>query len=346
MNGRQALAVGAALVGLVVLAACASPAPRAAGGVAPARAAPPPRERVRLIYTSQGPTQVPILLAQEGGHFLANALDVDLTFVAGSATATQALLAGEADLVAQSGGATVSAALNGGDTLLVATTHGTFTHALAGAPTLAGVDALRGGVVGVARYGTTADFAARFALQQAGLEPGVDVTLIATGGNAETLAALRSGALQAALVSDGFGFELQRLGYPRLLDLADLGVEYSHSGLATTRAYADERPQAVRRVLRAVLQGMGQFVREPATAKRVLARHSQLADPAALDHAWEAHATKYLKRVPYTTPGGMRLVLDELAARQENARTANPEEFYDNRFVAELDASGFLATLY
>jgi ABC-type nitrate/sulfonate/bicarbonate transport system substrate-binding protein len=198
----------------------------------------------------------------------------------------------------------------------------------------------------VTRYGTTGDFAARYVLQQAGLQPGVDVTLVQTGGNAEMLGALRSGAIQAALVPDVLGFELQRLGYPRLLDLADLQVEYSHSGLATTRTYVTGQPQTVRRVVRAVLQGMGQFVREPVAAKRVLARHSPLTDQATLDYAWEAHATKFLKRVPYTTPGAMRLVLDELAARQDNARTAAPEAFYDNRFVAELEASGFLATLY
>ncbi len=345
MNRRQTAALGVALAALLAAVGCASPAPRAAGPAA-ARPAPPPRERVRLIYTSQGPTHAPIWLAQEGGHFLANALDVELTFVAGSATATQALLAGEAEVVAQGASAPVSAALDGGDTLLVATTHGTLVHVLAGASSLASLDGLRGGVVGVARYGTTADFAARVALQQAGLEPGGDVTVVQTGGNAETLSALQGGAIQAALVPDVFGFELQRLGYPRLLDFGDLPVEYCYSGLATTRAFTEERPQTVRRVLRAVVQGMSQFVREPATAKRVLARHSQLTDPATLDYAWEAHATKYLKRAPYTTSAAVQRVLDGLAARQESARTAVPEAFYDNRFVAELDESGFLATLY
>jgi NitT/TauT family transport system substrate-binding protein len=346
MDGRHALVLGAALVSLATLVGCGSPVPRASSSVPAARAAVPARERVRVIYTSQGPTQVPVWLAQEGGHFLANGLDVDLTYVSGSTTATQALLAGEAEMVVQGGGATVSAALSGGDTLLVATTHGTFAHALAGAPTLASVEGLRGGTVGVTRFGTTAEFAARYALQQAGLEPGVDVTLVQTGGSAETLVGLQRGAIGAALVPDVLGFELQRVGYPRLLDLADLQVEYSYSGIATTRAYTVERSQVVRRVLRAVSQGMGQFVREPATAKRVLARNSSLSDPATLDYAWEAHATKYLKRIPYTTSAAVRLVLDELAARQETARTASPEAFYDNQFVAELEASGFLATLY
>jgi ABC-type nitrate/sulfonate/bicarbonate transport system substrate-binding protein len=346
VGGRQTLALGVTIAGLAALVACAAPAPRASGPASPARTMTPPRERVRLIYTAQGATQVPIWLAQEGGHFLANGLDVELTFVAGSATATQAMLAGEAEVVAQSGGATVSAALTGADALIVATTHGTLPFALAGAPPIQTLEALRGGAIGMTRYGTTADFAARVALQQAGLEPGLDVALVPTGGNAETLTALQTGAIQAALVPDVFGFELGRQGYPRLLDLADAGLEYCHSGIAITRGYMAEQPRTVQRVVQAVVQGMGQFVREPATAKRMLARQSQIEDAATLDYAWEAQSAKHLKRVPYTTAAAVRLVLDELAPRHEAARAATPESFYDNRFIRELDESGFIAKLY
>ncbi|HEY7062467.1 MAG TPA: ABC transporter substrate-binding protein [Chloroflexota bacterium] len=346
MRGLTLLALCVALAGLAALAACAHPAPRPPSGPAVSRAAAPARERVRLLYTSQGAANAPLWLAQEGGHFLANGLDVDLTFVSGSATATQALLAGEGELVAQGGAATVAAALNGADTLLVATTHGSFIYAIAGAPGLAGLDALRGGTLGLTRFGTTMDYAARLALHQAGLEPGADVAIVQTGGNAETLAALGSGAIQAALVSEAYGFELRQQGYPWLLDLADPPIEYPHHALATTRGFVAERPDTVRRVLRAVLQGMGQFVRQPERAKQVLASHSQLADPATLELIWQAHATKHLKRVPYTAPTAVQRVLDELATRDDRAATAAPESFYDNRFVRELDDSGFIAKVY
>ena len=331
------------LVGLLL--ACAAPASRPA----PAPASVPtaaPRDRVRLIYTSQGATQGPIWLAQDGGHFLANGLDVELTFVSGSTTATQALLAREAEVVAQGGGATVGAALNGADTLMIATTHGSFVFALATVPGLTSFEGLRGQTMGVTRFGTTSDFAARYVLQQHGLEPGADVPLLQTGGNAETFAALQSGAIQAAMVTDVFGFELKRLGYPWLVDLGDLTVEYSHNGLATTRAYVQEHPQTVQRLMRALVQGMGQFVRDPTMAKRVLSRYGQIDDPETLQYAWQAHTTKYLKRVPYTTPAAIQLVLEELAVRHEQARKANPQDFYDNRFVRELDDGGFIAQQY
>jgi NitT/TauT family transport system substrate-binding protein len=335
-----------ALVAAGALAACATQPSRPAAVHVPVQSAPPLRERVRVLYTSQSTTQVPLWLAQEGGHFLANGLDVELSHVSGSMTATQALLAGEADVISQGGAATVGAALAGADSVLLATTHGSFVFALVANPGVATMDSLQGQALGVTRYGTTADFAARYALLRQGLEPGADVSLVQTGGNAETLAALQAGTIQAAVVGDALGFDLKRRGYPWLLDLGDLGVEYCQNGLASSRGYVAEHPDRARRVVRAVVQGMGQFVREPAVAQQVLARYSQSADADTLEQLWQAHATKHLKRLPYTTPDAMRLVLEEVAPRYERARKAAPEDFYDNRFVHELDESGFIASVY
>jgi ABC-type phosphate/phosphonate transport system substrate-binding protein len=112
VRGTPVLTLVAALAGLVGLGACVAAAPRVPSAPLADRPAQPARERVRFIHTSQGATQAPIWLALEGGHFLANGLAVDLAFVSGSATATQALLAGEAEIVAQGGSAAAAAALD------------------------------------------------------------------------------------------------------------------------------------------------------------------------------------------------------------------------------------------
>jgi hypothetical protein len=43
---------------------------------------------------------------------------------------------------------------------------------------------------------------------------------------------------------------------------------------------------------------------------------------------------------------GMKTVLDELALKVPAARTAQPREFMDTRFIEELDRSGFIDELY
>jgi hypothetical protein len=53
-----------------------------------------------------------------------------------------------------------------------------------------------------------------------------------------------------------------------------------------------------------------------------------------------------VKRIPYTSSSAVQLALEELAITDETARTADPEQFYDNRFVRELDDAGFFKALY
>ena len=54
----------------------------------------------------------------------------------------------------------------------------------------------------------------------------------------------------------------------------------------------------------------------------------------------------YVQRIPYPRPGGIQTVLDTLAPTNPRAATARPEEFYDDRFIRELDESGFFRALY
>ena len=44
--------------------------------------------------------------------------------------------------------------------------------------------------------------------------------------------------------------------------------------------------------------------------------------------------------------GGVRTILEALAAGNPAARAAKPEDFVDMRFVKELDDSGFIDRLY
>jgi hypothetical protein len=51
-------------------------------------------------------------------------------------------------------------------------------------------------------------------------------------------------------------------------------------------------------------------------------------------------------RKPYPTVEGMKAVLDELSPKLPAARTAQPRDFMDTRFIEELDRSGFIDRLY
>jgi hypothetical protein len=47
--------------------------------------------------------------------------------------------------------------------------------------------------------------------------------------------------------------------------------------------------------------------------------------------------------VPYADPAESKFVLDEVAVRSPEARKMNMDDLVDNRFVKELDDSGFVS---
>jgi ABC-type nitrate/sulfonate/bicarbonate transport system substrate-binding protein len=307
----------------------------------------PPVATLRVAYASTGLSQAYVWLAQEAGYFAEEGLAVELQYVPGSNVANQALLAQEIQFLAGAGTTSIGAALGGADTVILATMTGTFVINIMATPDVEPTpESVRGRTVAVTRIGSTSDFVARYWLRHLGLEPVTDVPIVQVGGNAEMVAALASGAAQIVSVTDLFGLELQRQGYRLLADMGTLGVEYVYSGVGSTRSYVAAHEDIVRRYLRAAIRGQARFVADPAFSVPVVSRYTQIDDTAVLRRAWERHTTQYLKRIPYTTPAAVRTALEELALTNERARTADPEQFYDNRFVRELEDAGFFAALY
>jgi len=54
----------------------------------------------------------------------------------------------------------------------------------------------------------------------------------------------------------------------------------------------------------------------------------------------------FLPKKPYPTLEGFKAVLAELAEQIPAAKTADPKDFIDARFLEELDRSGYIDGLY
>jgi hypothetical protein len=52
-----------------------------------------------------------------------------------------------------------------------------------------------------------------------------------------------------------------------------------------------------------------------------------------------------MPRIPYPTLNGIRLALESLAD-EPRAKTAKPEEFYDDTILRNLEREGFFQQLY
>lgn len=60
----------------------------------------------------------------------------------------------------------------------------------------------------------------------------------------------------------------------------------------------------------------------------------------------QIHVERVIPRVPYVSEAGLQTVLDFIKKRNPHVANAKVQDFIDNRFVKELEDTGFIRSLY
>jgi len=333
-------------LGSLAVAACGGvAAPSAAPvGSGPALASPSSAPiKVRLGSVSVSAANAAIWSAEDGGYLKKYGLDAEVANVADSTQAVAALLAGEIPVnCGISGTAVVASVLQGSDLVIIGSTVNTFPSSLYVKSSVTTVAGLRGAKVGVSRFGTASDTAARIALKQGGLDPAKDVTLLQLGGLNEILAGMQSGQIDGGALSPPQTVLARNAGFRELVDVGALGIAYVYNGVATSRSYAQRNPAVIEASLKALIEGAHRFKTDAEWGKSVVAARTKLTDAAQVEETWRLFATKYLQEPPFPTDSALKTVLDELAPTQPKAQSASPATFYDDSYLRRLDQSGFI----
>jgi len=198
----------------------------------------------------------------------------------------------------------------------------------------------------ISTFGSTTDFAARYFLEKAGLTAGKDVTVLQSGGQSTRLAALKQGAVDATLLGAPTLLVAKQFGLHILGDLVDMGFHYDFGSIATTRSFINSNRDAVRRFVRAYVEGVHYFKTHAEESKKIMARYLRENEPAVLEETYAYYAEK-TAMTPYPTREGIEPVINQIlaAAKAENTKLTF-EDVADQSFVRELDRSGFIQSLY
>ncbi len=301
-------------------------------------------ERIRIGGGSVGAPQMTMWFAKEANLYEKHGLAIEAISIPGSSMALQAMLAGEVPIIQLGGTASMQANLAGADTVIVATILKKFLFSIFSRPEFTRMTDLKGKLFGATRFGTLSDFASRFALEKSGLNPERDITMVQTGGQPETLAALLTGRVQAAALSVPAILRAKKANMRELLDMAKLEATIHQNGVVTSRRYLRTNEDTVRRFLRAYIEGAVLAKKDKAFATKVMAKYLGTNDRELLDDAYE-RVTLHLEIPPYPTLDGVGVLLKTLEKTQAKAREAKPEDFIDARLVRELDKSGFIDRL-
>ena len=285
-------------------------------------------------------------LAREAGIFKKHGLEVEVIATPSGVEGMNALIAGEISFLQIAGATTASAAVGGADVVVIGTTINTLVLNFMVRPEIEKAEQLRGKSIGISRFGTTIDTGARIALRHFGLVPEKDVSIIQLGGMESIVPAMTANRVQSGILSYPATARGKQLGFRELLDIASLNMPYASTGITTRGEVVRKEPDLVRRYVTAQVEAIARMKRDRPFTLNVMSKFLRTTDNAQLSEAYEIYANNHLARVPLPTAEAMRAVLEELESRNPKAKGQDPKKFYDDRFVRELQTSGFIDALY
>jgi ABC-type nitrate/sulfonate/bicarbonate transport system substrate-binding protein len=272
-------------------------------------------------------------------------LDAELIFFQGGTQAIQAALAGGVQIVVTAGPEIINARVAGSDMIMIAGYMNTLPYSIVADKKITKFEQLKGTKAAISKFGSTSDLAVRYALEQNGLVPGKDVTIIQLGDQNTRFAGLTAGSVQSTLISPPFDITAKKMGFNILADMADLGLPYQHETVATTDRFIKEHPETVRKFLRAFVAGIHLWMTDEKRTKEVLAKRLRIKEKETLDETYVAYK-KLTEKKPYPTLKGIQFQIDDVAKRNPKAKGAKPEDFVNVTILKELDQSGFIDKLY
>jgi NitT/TauT family transport system substrate-binding protein len=302
-------------------------------------------DKIRVGGGSASATQMSLWLAKEGNYYEKHGLAAEPISIPGSSLALQAMLAGELPIIQLGGAASIQANFSGADTIIVATIVRKFLFSIFARPGIDKMEDLKGKVFGATRFGTLSDLASRFALRAYGIEPERDITMVQTGGPAETVTAMAAGKVHAAAISPPATLQARKLKLKELLDMSKLDAEYHINGVVTTRRYLKSHEDVVRRFLRAYIEGAARGQKDKNFALKVMGKYFRTDDRELLEESYDTVIKSNFAIPPYPSISGIASLLQGLEKQHPKAKGAKPEDFSDSRLVRELDKGGFVKSV-
>jgi ABC-type nitrate/sulfonate/bicarbonate transport system substrate-binding protein len=308
----------------------------------------PPTARIGI--EAPAGTNAHYYVTKQLGLFQKHGVNIELISFPGGTVGLQALFAGDIQFATSDGVAGLSANLRGANLYFVAGMINTFPFSILSRPEIRTPQELRGKKIVISRYGSSSDTAVRAAVEKYDLKPDKDVIILQGGGQSERFAALRTGAVDAAIVSPPLNLTGKRLGFNEVIDLSQSGVAYSHQQIVAIKDYLDRNPDAVLRTLRALIEGLAAW-KDPAKKSVVMsniAKYLRLEPEKNKDQIEETYRyySKTFPTKPYATAEGLEFTAQILKKNRPEAKDIQAKDWLNNRFVAELEKEGFLAKVF
>jgi NitT/TauT family transport system substrate-binding protein len=292
-----------------------------------------PLQRVRISYSSTGINYMDLFLGMDRGFFREEGLE--LQFIQTSANvAINAGIAGELDGLASIGSA-IRAIQRGAPLRIVAVSLRRPLYWLVARPEYRSIKDLKGKVLGISTIGGSQHLRAKGMLALGGLDADKDLTFIQVSDQTRQIQALVGNSIQVAALSPPWVYVARDKFKMNLLETAIDKFAGIESGLAIPLKIGQEKPEFVKRTLRARAKGNRVFLEDEQESSQLLAKLYGIDLKIALE--------SYRFSKPAFTSGGIpsdEEIKEHLASDAQILRLPepiNPAKVFDFSFQREVN---------
>jgi ABC-type nitrate/sulfonate/bicarbonate transport system substrate-binding protein len=135
----------------------------------------------------------------------------------------------------------------------------------------------------------------------------------------------------------------QKLGFKELINLTEMKMLFGYGGLVGEESWLRQNRETVLNFFKSYLEGLAILRQDREYALKVISKYSRISDRDILLESYRTSVPQIPTR-PYVKKEIVEKALK--MSKNEAARRADAEKFYDNSFVKALDDSGFLTNLF
>jgi NitT/TauT family transport system substrate-binding protein len=290
---------------------------------------------INVVWTSEVGQFAPLWVTKEAKLFEKYGNQVQLIFIQGATSAAAALSSDDAQVGMFSPQVVISTP--GLDLVMFGRLGNTMDNRIFARKGIKSVKEVKR--IAISRFGSNADFAARYLLQREGLRPDIDVALLQVGNQSNRIAAVETNNADAAMLTPPMTLQARKLGMTLLLDASKLGIPYSSLFFVSRRPYLTKSRADLVNFTKAMIEGVAVYKSNKEFSLKVLAKYMKLQDREVLEENFREYDFP-LK--PYPSKEYFELPIQEVGKKDPKILKENPERFFDMSIVKEIDASGFI----
>jgi ABC-type nitrate/sulfonate/bicarbonate transport system substrate-binding protein len=239
-------------------------------------------QKIKIGHVAPTASNWTNFVANDKGFFKRQGLEEEVTYTGNVANVVQQTVGGSYDIAISTFDTAIRAIANGGNVVLIGGIVVKYPYSIMTAPSIGKAADLKGKRIILPFAKDLLTVVWNRWITEQGMMPD-DVEQIYAGATPNRLAALVSGSVQAALLTQPFDFRAAADGYKKLVDLGAYGKDYGFLALLARPQWLREHPGMARGYIRAQADAVD-WLYDPANkseAIAILARGTKLDEATA-----------------------------------------------------------------